>query len=161
VPDFRRKVAAPELWDTEHYRLIAPLASPGHGQVYSARFIARDQVITACSDGAIRLWAEETGQLRRTYRGGPSFLVDATLSADGTMLIGGGGDGRLRFWETAAGRPLWTMPAHRSHLVGVHVEGNDIVTRGFSGDIARWSLPNPEQLIEACSRNDHCAILAE
>jgi WD40 repeat protein len=161
VPNFTRNVAAPELWDTEHYRLIAPLASPGHGQVYSARFIARDQVITASSDGVIRLWAAETGQLRRTYHGGSSFLVDATLSADGTMLIGGGGDGRLRFWEAASGRPLWTMPAHRSHLVGVHVEGSDIVTRGFSGDIARWSLPRSEQVIEACDQRELCAIVTQ
>jgi WD40 repeat protein len=159
VSKFTEKLVAPELWDVEHYRLITPLASTGHGQVYSARFIARDQVVTACSDGAIRLWAAEAGQLRRTYRGGPSFLVDATLSADGTMLIGGGGDGLLRFWEAASGRPLWTMPAHRSHLVGVHVEGDDIVTRGFSGDISRWSLPNPAQVIEACDHKDHCAIV--
>jgi WD40 repeat protein len=161
VPDFTRKVAAPELWDTEHYRLIAPLASTAQGQVYSARFIARDQVITACSDGAIRLWAAETGQLRRTYRGGPNFLVDATLSTDGTMLIGGGGDGRLRFWEATSGRPLWAMPAHPSHLVGVHVEGADIVTRGFSGDITRWSLPKSGQVIAACDQRELCAIVTQ
>jgi WD40 repeat protein len=161
VSSFMGKVAAPELWDMEHYRRVAQLASTGHGQVYSARFIARDQVITACSDGSIRLWVAETGQLRRTYRGGSSFLVDATLFANGSVLIAGGGDGQLRFWETASGRPLWTMPAHRSHLVGVHVEGNDIVTRGFSGDITRWSLPNPEQVIEACDHNELCAIVAE
>jgi WD40 repeat protein len=159
VPDFKGTVVAPELWDTEHYRLIAPLASTAQGQVYSARFIARDQVITACSDGAIRLWDAEGGQLRRRYRGGPNFLVDATLSTDGTMLIGGGGDGRLRFWEASSGRPLWTMPAHRSHLVGVHVEGSDIVTRGFSGDIARWSMPRSEQVIEACDQRELCAIV--
>lgn len=161
VSNFMGKVAAPELWDMEHYRPVARLAATGHGQVYSARFIARDQVITACSDGAIRLWVAETGQLRQTYRGGSSFLVDATLFANGSVLIGGGSDGQLRFWETASGRPLWTMPAHRSHLVGVHVEGNDILTRGFSGDIARWSLPNPEQVIEACDHNERCAIVTQ
>jgi WD40 repeat protein len=148
VSMFTDKVVAPELWDVEHYRPVAQLASRGQGQVYSARFITRDQVITACGDGAARLWVAETGELHRTYRGGSRFLVDATLSADGTMLIGGGGDGQLRFWEAASGLPLWTMPAHRSHLIGVHVEGADIVTRGFSGDIARWSLPKPAQVIE-------------
>jgi hypothetical protein len=53
------------------------------------------------------------------------------LSVDGVMLIAGRGGGQLRFWETASGRLLWTMPAHRSDLVGVHVEGDDIVTRDF------------------------------
>ena len=161
VSSFTDKVLAPELWDVEYYRPVAQLAANGQGPVYSARFIAKDQVITACGDGAIRLWGAETGELSRTYRGGSRFLVDATLSADGTMLIGGGGDGQLRFWEAASGRPLWTMPAHRSHLVGVHVEGPDIVTRGFSGDIARWSLPRPEQAIEACDHNERCATVSQ
>lgn len=161
VPIFSGKVAAPELWDMERYRPVAQLTSRGQGQVYSARFVTSSQVITACGDGAARLWDGETGQLRRTYRGGSRFLVDATLSGDGSMLIGGGGDGQLRFWEAVSGRPLWTMQAHRSHLIGVHVEGADIVTRGFSGDIARWSLPRPEQVIDACSHNERCAIVPE
>lgn len=37
----------------------------------------------------------------------------------------------LRFWDAASGRPLWIMPAHKSLLVGIRVEGDDIVTRGF------------------------------
>ncbi|HEX8112594.1 MAG TPA: WD40 repeat domain-containing protein [Kofleriaceae bacterium] len=161
VSRFTEKVVAPELWDMELYRPVAQLAASGQGQVYSARFVARDDVITACGDGAVRLWGAETGELHRTYRGGSRFLVDAKLSADGTMLIGGGGDGQLRFWEAASGRPLWTMPAHRSHLIGVHVEGADIVTRGFLGDIARWSLPKPEQVLEACDHDERCAIVTQ
>jgi WD40 repeat protein len=159
VSRFGGKIIAPELWDVESYRSLAQLASEGQGQVYSARFVAGGQVITACGDGAARLWDGEDGKLRQTYRGSSRFLADATLSADGSMLIAGGGGGQLRFWETASGRPLWTMPAHRSDLVGVHVEGDDIVTRGFSGDVARWRLPAAGQVIEACARNERCAIV--
>lgn len=161
VSSFTGKVVAPELWDVEGYRAVAPLSSTGQGQVYSARFLGGDQVITACGDGAIRLWDARTGQLRQTYGGASRFLVDATFSADRTMLIGGGGDGQLRFWEVSSGRLLWKMQAHPSHLVGVHVEGDNIVTRGFSGDIARWSLPKPEQVIEACDHNARCAIVTQ
>jgi WD40 repeat protein len=159
VPILTDKVAAPELWDVEHYHPIARLTSIGQGQASSARFITNDQVVTACGDGTIRRWGSETGQLQQTYRGGSRFMADATLSADGTMLIGGGGDGQLRFWEASSGRPLWSMPAHRPHLVGLHVEGNDIVTRGFSGDLARWSLPASVRSIEACEHSERCAIV--
>jgi WD40 repeat protein len=161
VPNFKGKVVAPELWDVEHYQPVTQLDSKGQGQVYSARFIAGGEVITACGDGAVWLWGAEVGELQRTYRGGSRFLVDATLSADGTMPIGGGGDGQLRFWEAASGRPLWTMPAHRSHLIVVHIEGADIVIRGFSGDISRWSLPKPEQVIEACLHDERSAIVTQ
>jgi len=158
VPSSLGKVAPPELWDLEHYRLVAQLES--EGQAYSARFVAGGQIVTACRDGAARLWDGATGQLRQTYPGGPRFLVDVTLSPDGSMIVAGGGDGLLRFWDAASGRPLWTMPAHKSLLVGIRVEGDDIVTRGFSGDISRWTLPKFEQVIEACSDHERCGIVA-
>jgi len=42
------------------------------------------------------------------------------------------------------------LRAHASYVVGVHYEGDDLVTRGFAGDIARWVLPSPDSVIEAC-----------
>jgi len=159
VPSYLGEAAPPELWDLEHYQPIARL--DGQGQVYSARFVAGGQILTACGDGAARLWDGATGQLRQTYRGGSRFLLDATLSPDGAMVLAGGGDGLLRFWDAASGRPLWTMQAHRSYLVGLRVDGDDIITRGFSGDISRWRLPKPEQVIDACNARDRCAIVSQ
>lgn len=157
VPSFTGKAASPELWNLELYRLVAKLE--GEGQPYSARFV-RDQVLTAWGDGAARLWDSATGQLRQTYGGGSRFLVDVTLSPEGSMVVGGGGDGLLRFWDAHTGRPLWKLPAHKSHLVGIRVDGDNIVTRGFSGDISRWTLPKPERVFEAC-RAQRCAIVSK
>jgi WD40 repeat protein len=151
------KAAAAELWDVEHYRRLAQLDGQG-AQIYSARFVGAD-VLTAWSDGAARLWDGTSGQLRQTYRGGSRFLADVTLSSDGAMIVGGDGDGTLRFWDAASARPLWTMPAHRSHLVGVRVDANEVITRGFSGDISRWTLPDPGRVLDACSQHDRCAIV--
>lgn len=147
------------LWDLEHYRFTAQLL--GHiGLVRSARFVRADrELLTTGSDGTVRLWDAATGQLRQTYRGSPRFLADATLSPDGSMVVAGDGDGLLRFWDVASARPIWTLQAHKSHLVGVHFEGNDIVTRGFHGDISRWTLPAPELAIEKCSARRACAIV--
>ena len=97
-----------------------------------------------------------TGRLRQTYRGGSRFLADATLAPDGSMVVAGDADGLLRFWDTSNGRPLWKLPAHKSHLVGVHFEGNDIVTRGFAGDVSRWTLPKPGTVID-CGRTREAA----
>lgn len=157
VPSFMGKAASPELWDVGDYRQVAQLDGQG-AQIFSARFVG-DDVLTAWSDGAARLWDGTTGQLRRTYPGGPRHLVDVTLSSNGSMVVGGDGDGVLRFWDAASTRPLWTMSAHRSHLVGVRVDGNEVITRGFSGDISRWALPDPERILEACSQHDRCAIV--
>jgi eukaryotic-like serine/threonine-protein kinase len=157
VPSSMGKAASPELWDLEHYRPITQLE--GEGQAYSARFVAGGQILTACADGAARLWDGATGRLRQTYRGSSRILADATLTPGGSMVVAGSGDGLLRFWDTTSGRPLWAMQAHRSQLIGIRIEGDDIVTRGLSGDISRWSLPKPEQVIEKCSGHERCAIV--
>jgi WD40 repeat protein/serine/threonine protein kinase len=156
VPSYLREAAQPVLWDLEHYRIIATLEG---AVVYSARWVAGDQVVTACDDGTARLWDGATGRLRQTFSGGSRFLADVTLSPDGSMIVGGGGDGLLRFWDASTGRQMWTMPAHKSPLIGVHFQGDDIVTRGFSGEMLRWTLPRPQQVIESCRRHDRCAIV--
>jgi hypothetical protein len=52
---------------------------------------------------------------------------------------------------------LWMFPAHKSQIVGVHLEGNDIVTRGFTGEVSRWTLPSPLDVIRACRDLERCA----
>ena len=149
VPSYTGEPATPMLLDLEHYRVVTLLE--GHvGRVFSARFEA-GEIVTAGGDGTARRWDGVSGQLRQTYQGSSRFLADATLAPDGSMVVAGGGDGLLRFWDTATARPLWTLPAHKSHLIGLHFEGTAIVTRGFSGDVSRWTLPRPGQVIEACS----------
>jgi WD40 repeat protein len=147
IPSSTGKPIAPVLWDLERYQPIAQLG--GHTQVWAARFIAGGEVLTAGTDGA-RRWDGVTGQLHQTYRGSSRFLADVLLDPTGSVVVGGDADGILRFWEMSSGKLLWTLPAHKSYVVGIHFEGDDIVTRGFGGDLARWSLPKPEQIIAAC-----------
>jgi WD40 repeat protein len=148
IPSFTGKVAPPVLWNLEQNRFVAQLE--GHvGFVYSARFVSGGhEVVTAGADGTARRWDGHTGRLRQTYHGGSRFLADATLTADGSMIVAGDGDGLLRFWDVT-GRPLWKLQAHKSHTVGIHFEGDDIVTRGFGGDVSRWTIPRSELVIEA------------
>jgi len=146
VASYRDKTA-PMLWDLLHYQRIAQL--DGHvGPVFAARFVrVGHEILTTGGDGAARLWDGATGRLLHTYRGSKRFLADATIDPDGLMVVAAGGDGMLRFWDVSNERPLWTLEAHKSHVIGVHFEGADIVTRGFGGDVSRWTLPNPEGTI--------------
>ena len=162
VPIYTANAAPPLLLDVERYRVITQLE--GHvGGVFSARWVAGHQILTAGGDGTARLWDGSTGQLRQTYRGGSRFLADATLASDGFasdgLVMAGGADGLLRFWDAASGRLLWALQAHKSQLIGIHVEGGDIVTRGFTGELSRWTLPSSEQVIEACGDHERCAIM--
>ena len=108
------------------------------------------EILTAGSDGTARLWDAATGRPRQSFRGDSHFLVDAVVAPGGAVLVAGGSDGFLRFWDTSNGRLLWMLQAHRSYVIGVHYEGDDLITRGFAGDVARWALPSPDKVIEAC-----------
>jgi WD40 repeat protein len=150
--------AAPMLWDLDRYRPVAPLEGQV-GRVFTARFVAVDdgaEILTTGSDGTARTWDAATGRPRKTFRGDSHFLADAALSPDGSLIVAGGSDGVLRVWSRASGRMLWMLRAHASYVVGVHYEGDDLVTRGFAGDIARWMLPSADSVIEAC-RISSCA----
>jgi len=155
--------ASAVLWDLERYQVVANLDG-NVGQVFSARFTASGAIITTGNDGAVRLWDGATGKPRQTYRANSRFFADATLSPDESMVVAGAADGLVRFWDAADARLLWTLQAHPSHVVGIHFEGDNIVTRGFGGDVARWRLPT---LIEACGHgreisgpaSSACAIL--
>jgi WD40 repeat protein len=160
VPSYIGDLAPPVLLDLERYRVIAQLV--GHvGRVFSARWVAGGQIITAGSDGTARLWNGSTGRLRQIYRASSRSIGDATLTPDGSLLMAGGSDGVLRFWDPPSGSLLWTLQVHRSQVIGIHVEGGDIVTRGFAGEVSRWTLPKPEQVIEMCRDRDRCAIVPE
>jgi WD40 repeat protein len=146
IPSYTGNAAPPLLWDLAHYRLIASLE--GHtGVVLSARFTASG-VVTVGGDGAARRWDANTGRLLQTYRSTSSFLADVVIDPDRTMIVASDNDGLLWFWDVPTGRPLWKLQAHRSRAIGIHVEGNALITRGSTGEVSRWALPTLEQVIE-------------
>ncbi|HEX3473653.1 MAG TPA: protein kinase [Kofleriaceae bacterium] len=159
LPSWLKNTAAPVLVDLTRPRVVAQLA--GHiGHVFSARWAPGGRIVTAGADGTARLWDGTSGQLVRIYRGGSRFLADAIIAFDG-LLIGGDGDGVLRFWDVATGARLWTLQAHKSAVIAVHMEGADLVSRGFTGEISRWRFPRAEQVIDTCGEHPRCAIVAE
>ena len=142
--------APPVLWDVEHGRLVAELN--GHiGRVFSARFVANGEILTVGAEGTVRRWDAAIGQLRQVYRGSSPFLFDAAVDPSGTVVVATGADGQLLFWDASSARLLWTLPAHKTLAIAIHFEGDDIVTRGFGGDVARWRLPKSEELIATCA----------
>jgi WD40 repeat protein/serine/threonine protein kinase len=148
--------APPLLIDLERHRIDARLE--GHvGCVFSARWVSGGRIVTTGADGTARLWDGATGRLLQTYNGGPRSLADATLMVG--VVVGGDADGLLRFWDAASGARLWTLPVHRSAVIGVHLEGDDLVTRGLTGEVSRWRLPQSAAVIDACARSVACAIV--
>ncbi|HET9893205.1 MAG TPA: serine/threonine-protein kinase [Mycobacterium sp.] len=128
--------APPTLWALDPPRIMATLgAQPG--EVIGVRFTARG-VLTSGANGAIQLWDAEHGRPLQAYPGARR-LLDADAAGD--LVIGASDDGSVRFWDASSARLLWTLPTHTAAVVGVRLDGNSLITRGFSGDVARWTWP--------------------
>src|SRR4029079_12288925 len=146
------------LWSLAHYRILSQLEN-NIGHVLSARFVRGDRdILTTSYDGSLRMWDGITGRLRQRYLGNDQYLLDAVLTPDGSTIVGAGSDGLLRFWDAASGRMIWTLRAHRFAITGIHFDGNDIVTRGSTGDVSRWSLSKAPSM-EAIERAARCLPL--
>jgi WD40 repeat protein/serine/threonine protein kinase len=139
IPSLRGRADPAALWDLRgrDAHLVAELRG-NLGRVVTARWTDRG-VVTVGADGTARLWNTATGRLVREYEVlKQHLLVDVAVSPDGALLAAGGADGLVEFWDAATGRLLWSLRAHASHVVGLHFEGGDLVTRGFGGELARW-----------------------
>jgi WD40 repeat protein/serine/threonine protein kinase len=147
----RNDQAPPLLWNLDQRSLVSRL-DRHVGRVFAARFVSKGghEILTAASDGTARLWDAATGSPRQIFRGDSHSLADAALAPDASVIVAGGSDGVLRFWDTSNGRLLWTLQAHSSFVIGVRWEESELVTRSRAGEVARWALPSPKEVIEAC-----------
>jgi len=129
---------------------VAQLASRGEGQVYSARFVARGEVITAAATalsasgmGTPASSVRPTRWLALSRRCQLSAMAPCSSAAVAMVSCDSGRPPRDVRCDDA-GRML---PSHR-----VHFEGADIVTRRIFGRYCAMGLARPEQVIEACDR---------
>jgi WD40 repeat protein len=64
------------------------------------------------------------------------------------MLISGGSDGRLRWWEVASGQCLRVREAHQGTINAIKVssDGSKLASCGDDGAIMLWDLERGEHL---------------
>jgi WD40 repeat protein len=115
--------------------------------------------LTAANDGTARIWDAERGELRTEFLDRSTWLTEAAVDPEGRMLVTGGGDGILRFWDLASGRKVWSLRAHRKTIVAMHFDGSDLLTRSREGELARWRLPqlqSSQELMRGIDRVLRC-----
>src|SRR5262249_34409595 len=64
------------------------------------------RILSAGSDGCLRLWDVATGKELRCFRGHREAVTSVAFSPDGRRALSCSGDGTVRLWDVATGQEL-------------------------------------------------------
>jgi len=67
-------------------------------------------------DSTVKLWAAETGWLKRTLRGHTKSVVSLAFSADGKTLASRSDEGKVKVWDVETGQPTPTGKGWQASL---------------------------------------------
>ncbi|XP_062387120.1 cilia- and flagella-associated protein 52-like [Sardina pilchardus] len=102
-------------------------------------------IMSAWSDGKIRGFTPETGQLKLTVENAHRIGVTAiAITRDNSRIVSGGGEGQVRVWEILADSHslLETMKEHKASVNCIKIRSNDkeCVTASSDGACVIWDL---------------------
>jgi WD40 repeat protein len=88
------------------------------------------------------------GALVRKLEGHNSPVFSVAWSFDGTLLVSGGTDGALRWWDVEQGVCFATVQAHEGwvHSIQVSPDGETVASCGEDGAIRLWDLERGKHL---------------
>ena len=99
-------------------------------------------LISGSSDGTVKVWNFQTGQLMLNLEGHRSFINAVTVSPDGQVIISGSADKTLKVWDFQTGKLLHTLQGHTSYVntLVVSHSGQTIISGSADGDIKFWDF---------------------
>jgi WD40 repeat protein len=80
-------------------------------------------VLSASSDGTMKLWIVATGAMLHTFTGHTDDVTSVAFSPDGRFALSGSRDGTARLWRTDARREVALMISDRDEWATVTAEG--------------------------------------
>ncbi|TMQ04800.1 MAG: hypothetical protein E6J91_42455, partial [Deltaproteobacteria bacterium] len=97
------------------------------------------QVVSASSDGTLKLWDLERGRLLRTLAGHGGPVWTCAVTPDG-RVVSGAADGTLKLWDLG-GRALLTIAGHRADVLACAVTPDArAISASADGTLKVWEL---------------------
>jgi len=108
-----------KLWSVDGKE---PKKTEGHNsRVSSVSFSSDGKLLaSASSDGTVRLWKTESGELQKTLEAHTREVTSVHFSPDGKWLASGGDDKTVRLWSVENGELQKTLEGHPGSVTTVH-----------------------------------------
>ena len=91
------------------------------------------------TEGILRLWNVETGQLKVSFKGHTDAIKSVAFSPDDKTLLSGSADRTARLWDVVTGQELLTFKDHKFpvHLVAFAPDGKRLATASHN-EVKLW-----------------------
>lgn len=124
------------------------------GSVHSVAAANGQRLITASTDGTVRVWPMRGGTSLLAVRHEVGSEVHAVaLTPDGVSFATGGTDGTARLWELATGRELSRLPHHGPvKAIRFTPDGRYLLTDEADGPVRVWPIRASDLIAQACAR---------
>lgn len=143
-----RTVAVAALNDAGQAHLVSAetgeilVGFAGHGRsVLSVRFDeAGERLLTACNDGAVRIFSVSDGKLLREFTVPEARMRCAEFDSTGRLVAASGNDGTCRVWDADSGELLHRINgAKQMEKVAFEPGSQRLLTVSFD-EVRLWSL---------------------
>jgi WD40 repeat protein len=139
------------LWDTTSHKQVATFAGGGH--IDAVAFLDEDRtLVTAGSDGMLRLWDVATKKATSEINASVAPIYSVALSPNGETLATASADSTIRLWGTTTWQETGWLKGHTSEVYGLDFSADGTVLASASKDrtVKLWepsARPDSDTLI--------------
>ncbi|HEY3230390.1 MAG TPA: BTAD domain-containing putative transcriptional regulator, partial [Roseiflexaceae bacterium] len=103
---------------------------------------AGDLLAAGTSDGAVRLWRVNDGQLVGIWAGHAGQVRSIGFSPDGMMLASGSHDHTIRLWDVPTGQTRGILEGHMGAVssIGFSPDGVSLVSGSYDQTVCMWDV---------------------
>jgi len=123
----------------------------GHSQcVWSLACVGTSyNVLSASGDGSIRQWTSDGKSAGKPWHSDGGPVGSIAVSPDGTMVVSGSADGRLRLWNIREGKMVgdpWERHTAPARCLDWSPNGLEIGSGSQDGTVRRWNPDTGRQI---------------